>query len=121
MSERMQDFERKSRVAFDDSVAALDGATRARLARARELALAGARRRRLPWSVIWVPAGAVTAAALVALTLWTGNEPASGPMAPLTPAFEEFDIVTAGEDLDMLDEDPGFYAWAAGELADAIG
>jgi hypothetical protein len=45
MTERMQDFERRSREAFEESVASLDGATRSRLARARELALVEARSR----------------------------------------------------------------------------
>jgi len=48
MTEKNQDLERRSREAFDDSVASLDGATRSRLARARELALVEARRGHRP-------------------------------------------------------------------------
>jgi type VI protein secretion system component VasF len=119
MNERMKDFERRSRAAFDDSVAALDGETRSRLARARQLALAEIRHRPMSWLSTWVPAGAVAAAALMALLLWTGNEP--GPEAdPTVIALEELDIVTAGDDLDMLGEDPGFYAWATDELAGGV-
>lgn len=120
MNERMQDFERRSRQAFDDSVAALDGATRSRLAHARELALVEVRSRRRPWLSTWLPVGAAAAAALMALALWTGDEP-TGSTEPVVVAFEDLDIVAAGDDLDMLDEDPGFYAWAADELADGVG
>jgi len=120
MNERMKDFERRSRAAFDDSVAALDGQTRARLAQARELALAEAQRRPRPWQSAWFPAGAAAAAALMALLLWNGGESGSG-IEPSIVALEELDIVTTGEDLDMFDEDPGFYAWATSELADGVG
>jgi hypothetical protein len=98
----------------------LPGETRSRLARARALALAETRHRPMPWLSSWVPVGAAAAAALVALLLWAGKE--RGPGAePARVALEELDIVTAGDDLDMLDEDPGFYAWAAGELTDGVG
>jgi len=121
MKERMQDFERKSRAAFDDSVASLDGATRARLARARELALAEARRSYRPQLSTWIPVGAAAAAAVMAVLLWTGRETESESTQPELAALEEFDIVAAGDDLDMMDEDPAFYAWAAEELADGVG
>lgn len=74
MNERMQDFERRSREAFEESVASLDGATRSRLARARELALAEAKRGYRPRLSTWVPVGAAAAAAVMAVLLWTGRE-----------------------------------------------
>lgn len=119
MNERMKDFERRSRTAFDESVVALDGATRSRLARARQLALAGTRRGGSAWRSAWLPAGAA-AAAVLAVTLWN-LEDAADSVEPAMVALEELDIVTAGEDFEMLDEDPGFYAWAAGELAEGVG
>lgn len=121
MTERMQDFERRSREAFEESIASLDGATRSRLARARELALAEARRGYRPRLSTWVPVGAAAAAAVMAIALW--NSGANGPAVtePSVIAFDEFDIVAAGDDLDMMDEDPAFYAWAAEELADGVG
>jgi len=121
MNEHMQDFERKSRAAFDDSVASLDGATRSRLARARELALAEARRGYRPRLSTWVPVGAAAAAAVMAILLWNGREMGSESTEPTLAALEEFDIVAAGDDLDMMDEDPAFYAWATEELADGVG
>ena len=122
MTEKNQDFERRSRAAFDDRVAALDGATRSRLARARELALEQARRNYRPRLSTWVPVGAAAAAAVMTIALWSGRE--TGPAATTEPALaviEDFDIVAAGDDLDMMDEDPAFYAWAAAELADDVG
>lgn len=120
MTEKNRDFERRSREAFDDSVAALDGTTRLRLARARELALEEARRNFRPRLSTWMPVGAAAAAAVMAIALWSGREeePAAGPALA---AFEEFDIVAAGDDLDMMDEDPAFYAWAADEIAGDVG
>ena len=121
MTEQTRDFERRSREAFDESVATLDGETRSRLARARELALAEARRGFRPQLSTWVPVGAAAAAAVMTIALWSGG--AGGPAAtePALTALEEFDIVAAGDDLDMMDEDPGFYDWAADELADGVG
>jgi hypothetical protein len=120
MSERMKDFERRSRAAFDESVAAQDAATRARLARARELALADAQHWPRLWQSAWFPATAAAAAALMALLLWTGGESGSG-IDPAIVALEELDIVMTGEDLDMFDEDFGFYAWATGGPVDDVG
>ena len=120
MNERMKEFERKSRAAFDASVAAQDAATRARLARSRELALAEARRWPRPWQSTWFPAGAAAAAALMALLLWTGGESGSG-IDPAIVALDALDIVTMGEDLDMFDEDFEFYAWATGGPIDGVG
>ena len=121
MTEKNQDFERRSREAFDDSVAALDGATRSRLARARELALAEVRRNYRPRLSTWVPVSAAAAAAVMAIALWSGrtNGPAATEPEPL--ALDEFDIVAAGDDLDMMEEDPAFYSWAVDEPADGVG
>ena len=121
MTDRMQDFERRSREAFEESVASLDGATRSRLARARELALAEARRGYRPSLSTWVPVGAAAAAAVMAIALWSGGEPARQATEPALAALDEFDIVAAGDDLDMMDEDSAFYAWAADEIADNVG
>ena len=121
MTEQKRDFERVSREAFEDSVGALDGATRSRLARARELALAEARRGYRPSLSTWVPIGAAAAAAVMAVALWSGGGPAPPPTDPELAALDQFDIVAAGDDLDMMDEDPAFYAWAADEIAGDVG
>jgi hypothetical protein len=121
MTERMQDFERRSREAFEESVDSLDGATRARLSLSRELALAEARRGYRPQLSTWMPVGAAAAAAVMVIALWNGGETRPESTEPTLAALEEFDIVAAGDDLDMMDEDPAFYAWAAEELADDVG
>lgn len=120
MTDHRQDIERRSRQAFEESVAGLDGETRSRLARARQLALAEARRGFRPSLSAWVPIGAAAAAAVLAIALWSGG---TGPQAtePALATLEEFDIVMAGDDLDMMDEDPAFYAWAVEEITDGVG
>lgn len=121
MTEKNQDLERRSRAAFDDSVASLDGATRSRLARARELALEEARHSHRPRLSTWVPVGAAAAAAVMAIALWSGREAGPAATEPALAALDEFDIVAAGDDLDMMDEDPAFYDWAANEVAGGVG
>lgn len=119
MTEQEQrDFERRSRAAFEASVAALNGATRSRLARARQAALVAGRR----WPLVartWVPAGALAAAAVLAVALWSGRE--AGPVTPALAAAEDFELLAAGDDFEMLDEDAAFYAWVAEVQADGAG
>ena len=121
MNDRMKEFERRSREAFDDSVEAMDAATRSRLARARAAALAELRERRLPWNSTWVPAGAAAAVALVAALLWTGDREQEQPAGPPLAALEELEMVASDEDFEMLDEDPAFYAWAAEVMDGEVG
>ena len=121
MNDKVKAFERRSRAAFDESVESLDAAARSRLARSRAAALEELRDRRLPWSSPWVPAGAAAAAAVVAAMLWLARNPGDNAAAPAMTAFEELDMVASEEDFDMLDEDPGFYAWAAAQVADDVG
>lgn len=118
MNDDMKEFERRSRAAFDESVGSLAAETRTELARSRTEALAQLRDRRLPWSSPWVPAGAAAAAALVAVMFWLREESGEPAAESAAVAFEELDLVASGEDFDMLDEDPGFYAWAAEQLDD---
>lgn len=118
MNDETKEFERRSRAAFDESVGSLDAATRAQLARSRAEVLAQLRDRRLPWASSWVPAGAAAAVALVAVMFWIREESGEPAKAPASDAFEELDMVASGEDFDMLDEDPDFYAWAAAQLDD---
>lgn len=119
MNDRMREIERKSRAAFDASVEAGDAATRARLARARATALGELRHRPLARPAAWLPVGAA-AAALVAAFLWQREEAEIAPAAPAI-AFEDLDLVTGGEDFDLLGEDADFIAWAAGASEDGVG
>lgn len=107
------DFERRAKEAFDRSAAELDAATRSRLTQARyraleELPSGGTRRRRQSWLV---PAGAVAAAALVAVLLFLPNNPATDPGLQQAVALGDLEILLGEEDLEMYDEEIEFYAW----------
>ena len=103
-------FERRAKRAFDDSVAALDAATRSKLTQARYRALeeqTAARDRGFRSSLL--PAGAVAATALVAfLVVWQATPPAPVPQAA---ALGDLEILLGEEDLQMLDEEIEFYGW----------
>jgi hypothetical protein len=126
------EFERQSQAVLDESVARLDGRTRSRLNQARQQALAEAESLATsPWKKWFsvgtlMPAGAVAAAAIVALTLWSGPRPVDG-----TDLMARSDATTTFEDLDLLADtdavdgegsvvDYEFYEWAAAE-AEAVG
>ena len=108
----MRDVETRARQLFDDSVERIDGATRSRLTRARHAALAELERPGVR-AGSWLPAGALAAAAVLAVALWIGPGPAgrSPPVFASVPA-DDFELLAVGEDLDMLGEDAEFYAWA---------
>jgi len=105
-----RNIEGLARGVFDESVARIDGATRSRLTQARHAALAELQRPGLRLAS-WLPAGAVAAAAVVAVVLWTQPGPDGAP-APALAAADDFELITLGEDLDLLGEDVEFYAWA---------
>lgn len=122
MNDDVRELERRSRAAFDQSVESQDAATRSRLARARAKALEELRGRRVGGPALWIPAGAA-AAALVAMMLWQRDEgrPATAGTEAAVGAFEDLDLMAAGEDFDMLGEDEGFYAWADEQSPDGVG
>ena len=103
-------FERRTKRAFDDSVAALDAATRSKLTQARYRALeeqTSARDRGFRSSLL--PAGSVAATALVAfLVVWQATPPAPVPQAA---ALGDHEILLGEEDIQMLDEEIEFYGW----------
>ena len=113
-------FERRAKRAFDDSVAALDAATRSKLTQARYRALekqASTRDRDLRSALL--PAGTVAATALVAwLVLWQQPPTSDVQQAPLG----DLEILLGEEDLEMLDEELEFYGWLEEqpEFANAI-
>lgn len=92
---------------FDESVDNLDAATRSRLNRSRQAALAEVRTSGNRW-VAWAPAAGVAAAAVVAVVIWTGNPPAD-PFAPPT-ANADIEILLTEDSFEML-EDLEFYSW----------
>jgi hypothetical protein len=105
-----EEFAKKARELFEDSVERLDAGTRSKLTQARNRALdevkKGAGRRR--W--IWAPAGGFALAAVVAvgIVLSTGR---THPQ-PAPTALDDLEIVADQENLDLLqDQDVEFYAW----------
>ncbi|HEX5047411.1 MAG TPA: hypothetical protein VFX89_09845 [Gammaproteobacteria bacterium] len=110
------DLERRTKRAFDDSVGAIDAATRSKLTQARHRALQELeRKRRSSWWLIpkikspLAPVGALAAVALAALLLVWRSEPP--PMTAVVAPVADLDILLGDEDLEMLDEDLEFYAW----------
>ena len=103
-------FERRTKRVFDDSVAALDAATRSKLTQARYRALeeqASARDR--GWRSSLMPAGTVAATALVALlVVWQAPQ---RPRVPDPEPLSDLEILLGEEDLQMLDEEIEFYGW----------
>jgi hypothetical protein len=116
--ERSEAFEAQTKRAFDESVAALDGSTRAKLAAARREALERASAPGIAAVVdrwlnpAWldartlVPAG-VAASALVAA--WVAWQPAV-ETGVRTASLDDLEILLGEEDLEMI-EDLEFYVW----------
>jgi hypothetical protein len=127
-------FERQAHDAFEDSTSHLDAATLSRLNQSRQRALEAAGRRApvtQRW-LTWAPAGAIAAAALVAvLVLRTPAAPDNvatnatpNPSALTTTdtspdaALDPLTVVAAGDDLELAAEaDLDFYAWVELETA----
>ncbi len=108
------EIERRAQAAFAASVDALDAQTRSQLNRARQAAVAELERReRSPWRT-WLPAGALAATAAVALVLWQRPADITGP-GDVEATAEIAELPASDEDLDLVSEDPEFYAWSAQE------
>ena len=103
-------FERRTKRVFDDSVAALDAATRSKLTQSRYRALeeqASARDR--GWRSSLMPAGTMAATALVALlVVWQAPQ---RPRVPDPEPLSDLEILLGEEDLQMLNEEIEFYGW----------
>jgi hypothetical protein len=99
--------ENKAKELFDDSVERLDAATLSRLNQGRHAALDALQGSR-PMAVWgrWVPATGVAAAALVTVMVMRGSGTVDLPIESVT----DFEILLAGESLEML-EDLEFYSW----------
>ncbi|MEX0976925.1 MAG: hypothetical protein WDZ50_07505 [Woeseia sp.] len=94
---------------FDESVQRLDAATLSRLNRSRQAALTelAGRTAVRRWHR-WIPAAAVaTAAAFTVLML---NDPSVIDAIPSYDAAADFEVIMAGENLEMLEE-LEFYRW----------
>lgn len=120
-NDQEQAFERRAREVFDASVDGLDARTRSRLNQARQQATAEIERsRRSPW-LSWAPAGALAAAALVAVMLWRApvapESPVQQTQVRQAPTQDEngdaAEMLAAGDDLDLVSEDLEFYEFVA--------
>jgi hypothetical protein len=122
VQETETEFERNARVVLGQSISRIDGRTRSRLNQARQAALEAAARRRRPlWWLrplaLMPAAGAVAAAALVALVLWH-REPSviEAPMPEQGTAVEDMDLLADSEGLDLMEGwDGPFYEWAVAQ------
>jgi hypothetical protein len=107
------EVEQRARELFDASVAALDAETRSKLNRARHEAVAAAETGRRSRVRAWLPIAALASTVLVAVLLTrmpgTGEEPATAARAG--DALDPIEVLAAGEDLDLVQGDVGFYEW----------
>ncbi len=124
--ERPTEFEEQARAMLAESVTRIDGRIRSRLNQARQAAAAevvrAARRPVFLRSFLIMPAGALAAAALVAMVFWQHQPAAVLPVSEGgTMAMEDMDLIADGDGLDMVeDSDGSFYEWAAAQ-ADSSG
>jgi len=123
MSERNRNaaddaFADKAKQLFDASVDGLDGETRSKLYRGRQVALAELQAGGRRWSQ-WLPAGGVAVAAVAALVVWTGSMQMPELDAP--GVASDMEILLTEDSLEML-EDLEFYSWIDldGETTDNI-
>lgn len=113
--DRLDDTARRAREVFDASVDALDDEARARLSRARFAAVAATERRArpAPW-LRWTPAVAIASTAVVAVLLWRAPDPSvptADAGAEVDAPLEAVEVLAAGEDLDLVENDLEFYEW----------
>ena len=110
--ERWTENERRAREHFDASVEGLDAATRSRLNRARQAAVAEVERsRHAPWRT-WLPAAAAASVALLAVVLWRmPGQPPDASLVEGAPTAEVVEMLAIGDD--VVSEDPEFYTWLA--------
>ena len=123
-------LERRSRELLRASVERLDAHARSRLAQARHAALAAGQRPR-PFRVpgLWLPAGALAAAAVLALAVWVGQPGPERAALAEAAAVEDADILASGDGPELYAEEAEFYEWAGGDgpggaeggLADPVG
>lgn len=120
--DRLVQFEHQARAVLTESVTRVDSRVRSRLNQARQAAIAEvARPSRRPRFFLMPAAGAVAAAALVAMLLWQHgpHSPAVLPNESGQVQAEDLDLIADSDGLDMLqDSDGAFYEWAAAQ-ADA--
>jgi hypothetical protein len=116
-------LERHSRELLRSSADALDARVRSRLNQARHAAiveLGTTRPFRVPGR--WLPAGALAAAAVLAVAVWVA-QPAAVPGATLADAMvaEDAEMLASTEGPELYADDADFYEWAGSDAAAAAG
>ena len=106
-----RDFEERTKLLFDESVAALNGETRSKLTQARYRALKEMKGQQVVgWNSRWIPAGAAAVIAVLSLMLWQGQvEPVNDGGFDMATVID-LEILLTEVDLDMFQE-LEFYEW----------
>jgi len=120
--EQLTDFERRARVALEESVLRIDGRVRSRLNQARQAAVEAAASRRRPlFSRFFtlVPTASAAAAALLVAVFLVHRGPQTDDIVGVRtpPAVEDLDLLADSDGLDLVEEggdgSGSFYEWAA--------
>jgi len=117
--DRNSKFEQSTQSLLDESVTRVTGRVRSRLNQARHAALAeiAVERPRPFWRMPAVlgPAGGVAAAAVLAvLLMYRGGEHGLGANAGGQAGYEDIELLSDKDGLDLLENyDGSFYEWAA--------
>lgn len=130
--EQLTDFERRARVALEESVLRIDGRVRSRLNQARQAAVeASVSRRRPLFSRLFtlVPTASAAAAALLVAVFLVHRGPQTEEVVGLraTPpaAVEDLDLLADSDGLDLVveggDGSGSFYEWAADQTQTEAG
>lgn len=131
------EFARRTRALLEDSAAVLPARTRSRLRRSRHAALSrysassSSRTGAASWQR-WLPAGAISAAVLVALLLQGTQVPFPNSMqavAPTAASGDDLELLADRDALELAQDQDGvatdvdyeFYGWAVGAANDADG
>jgi len=109
-------FEKRTREILEEATAKLDGRTLSRLTQARHAALESKSAR--PHWMRLAPAGAVAAAAVLAVVMWTGNGTSDPVVIAQGAQVDDMELLADGEapDFTVVAEDLEFYEWAADEV-----
>ena len=121
--EQLTDFERRARVALEESVMRIDGRVRSRLNQARQAAVEAAESRRRPlFSRFFtlVPTASAAAAALLVAVFLVHQGPQNQGVIPTSHeqlGAEDIELLADSDGLDMVEEggdgSGSFYEWAA--------
>ena len=104
-----EEFAKRAKTVFDQSVDGLDAATLSKLNRGRQAALAAATPNRRQW-LVWAPAGGVAAAALVAAVVMQNPTMQNPDLEGFETAAGDLEILLGEESIELFEE-LEFYAW----------